>query len=425
MGSLSLPSSRIDTRSACHVLGRLLAALACQAALCIPASAQKPTFDPATLTPQNFYKVLEPLARAEGTLVFYNSAGDFDPIWKTGLIPRFEARYGIKVDYVNVRREQADQQLIAVHRARAPAPVDVYFAGGSDRFGLLDGAGVVAGIDLSSIVPNLAAVAPDYKGVVFGVDTHGRWPIVHVNQVALGYDSAQLAAAEVPSSFEDLLAWAERHPKKFAFTSPAKGGSGSGFLYSAAVHLVKDERCRKTLLDAHMSEDDAAVWAESASCLQPLWAYMERLLKASEVTNGNADTLNLLNNREVLIGTVWEDLARTFVVRKLLPPRFRMALLRDGMAAGGDGLMLPADARHKAAALLFIDMAFDKDFQSWKLVNYSSRSPRPDVERQAAELDESHGLVPAAQMSASSIPVNFRAAHALTHALEDKVLTKL
>lgn len=388
-------------------------------------AARAPSFDPAALTAENFHRVLDPVAKAEGSLVFYNTAGNFDSVWKTGLIPRFEARYGVRVEYRDVRRELADQQLIAIHRAHESSPVDVYFAGGSDRFGALDAAGVVSDISLARVLPNLAAVAPAYKDVVFGVDTHGRWPIVHVSQIALGYDPARLAPADVPTTFDGLLAWAESHPHRFAFTSPTKGGSGSGFLYSAAVHVVQDERCRGTLRNMPMNEDAAAAWAASADCLRPFWAYMSRLLRASDVTNGNADTLNLLDDHAALLGTVWEDLAHTFVERQLLPPDFRVALLRDGLAASGDGLMLPEDARHPAAALLFIDMAFDPEFQAWKLSTHASRSPRPDVERLAATLDASHVLMPAEQMAASSIPVNWRTAHALARVLEDKLVDRL
>lgn len=386
------------------------------------AQPQKPGFEAATLTRDNFYQVLEPVARSEGKLVFYNFAGNFDPVWKNGLIPRFEARYGVKVEYHNVRKDQVIQQLAAVRRAGKPSPVDVFFAGGSDNFAAM--APMLAAYALADLLPNLQAVPDTYKRTVFGIDTQGRWPIVHRSQLVLGYDSALLPAAQLPNSFEALLAWAERHPRQLAITSPHKGGSGGAFLYSAAQHLVQDAACRKTLADAAQSPAQAEAWAMKAACLEPLWAYLTRLLKAAELTNGNADTLNLLNNRKALIGTVWEDHALSFVRSKLLPETFRVTALAPGLAAGGDGIVAVAQAKSPAAALLFIDMAFGREFQAWKMENHASRSPRDDVGAASVSTQTAAYLLPPEQAKARSFAINWTVARALALAFEEKVLSR-
>ncbi len=391
----------------------------------IQAQVQVAGFDPVQLSRDNFYKVLEPVAKQEGKVVLYNFAGNFDPVWKSGLIPQFEARYGVKVEYHNVRKDQANQQLMAVHKARARSPVDVYFAGGPDNYESLRAAGVIAGFNLATLLPNLATVPAEYKDVVFGVDTRGTWPLVHRSQMVLGYDSALLPAAAVPRSFETLLAWAEKNPRKFAITSPAKGGSGSGFLYAAALHLVSDGACRRTLANPRLTEAAAERWATESACLDPLWAYMTRLMKVAELTNGNADTLNLLNNKQVLLGTTWEDLALTFVRARQLPATFRPALLEGGLVAGGDGLIVTANARSPAAALLFIDMAFGRDFQAWKLEHHASRSSRPDVDVSVVGADTARYLVPPEQARAMSVPANWLVTRGLIRAFEDKVLSRL
>jgi ABC-type uncharacterized transport system YnjBCD substrate-binding protein len=406
-----------------HPLAPALLALA---ALCgeAPAQPPQPGFDPARLTRDNFYQLLEPAARREGKLVLYNFAGNFDPVWKDGLIPRFEARYGVTVEYHNVRKDQANQQLIAVHKAGQPSPVDVYFAGGPDNFAAM--AAVVAPYRLADLLPNLAAVPVEYgRRTAFGIDTQGRWPIMHRSQLVLGYDSAQVPEAQVPRSFEALLAWAESHPKRLAFTSPAKGGSGGGFIYSAALHMVKDPACRKTLVDPALTQARAEAWAMQAPCLEPLWAYFMRLLKAAELTNGNADTLNLMNNRQALIGTAWEDQALTFVRSKLLPESFRVTSLQPALVAGGDGLIVTANAKSPAAALLFVDMAFGRDFQAWKLEHHASRSPRDDVDGSAVTPQTARHLVPAEQAKAWSVPANWIATRGLVRAFEEKVLSRL
>lgn len=400
-----------------RVLGLALAVFA-------TAPSHAASFDAGKLTRDNFYQTLEPAAKAEGQLVFYNFAGNFDPVWKLGLIPKFEARYGVKVVYSNVRKDQANQQLIAVHKAHQPSPVDVYFAGGSDNFDALNEAGVVARLKLSSLLPNLAAVPSEYKDVISGIDTGGNWPLVHRSQLVLGYDSATLPTPQMPASFEALLAWAQKNPGKFAITSPAKGGSGAGFLYSAALHFVTDAACKQTLRDVRLRHEQVVRWAGDAACLEPLWAYLAQLVKVSELTNGNADTLNLLNNKQVLIGTSWEDLMLTFVLGKQLPETSRAALLAPGLIAGGDGIFIPANARNMAAALLFIDMAMGREFQTWKLQQHASRPVRNDVDTTAVAGAAARYLVPAEQMKTGSVPANWAVTRGLAQVFEDKVLSK-
>jgi ABC-type uncharacterized transport system YnjBCD substrate-binding protein len=409
----------------CRGCARSLRVLGLALAVFATAPSHTASFDAGKLTRDNFYQTLEPAAKAEGQLVFYNFAGNFDPVWKLGLIPKFEARYGIKVAYSNVRKDQANQQLIAVHKAGRPSPVDVYFAGSSDNFDALNEAGVVARLKLSSLLPNLAAVPSEYKDVIFGVNTGGNWPLVHRSQLVLGYDSATLPTSQMPASFEALLAWAQKNPGKFAITSPAKGGSGAGFLYSAALHFVTDAACKQTLRDVRLRHEQVVRWAGDAACLQPLWAYLTQLVKVSELTNGNADTLNLLNNKQVLIGTSWEDLMLTFVIGKQLPETSRSALLAPGLIAGGDGIFIPANTRNMAAALLFIDMAMGREFQTWKLQQHASRPVRNDIDPAAvAGAAAARYLVPPEQMKTWSVPANWAVTRGLAQVFEDKVLSK-
>jgi multiple sugar transport system substrate-binding protein/putative spermidine/putrescine transport system substrate-binding protein len=410
-----------------RVLHKFTATLTMTCAGAVRAAALKPAgFDASTLSRENFLQVLEPVAQREGRLVFYNFAGTLDPVWKEGLIPRFTQRYGVKVEYHNVRRDQANQQLISIHKAGMPSPVDVYFAGGPDNYALLRASGVIAPFNLSRLLPNLQAVPPQYKDVVFGVDTGGAWPIVNRNQVALAYDSASLPTAQVPTSFDELLTWAEKNPKRFAITSPAKGGSGGGFLYSAALHFVTEPQARKALRDARMTNEQVVRWARDAVGLDPLWRYLTRLLKVAELTNGNADTLNLINNRQVWIGTAWEDQVMTFVRSGQLPPTMRLTLLRKGMVASGDGLIVTANARSPAAALLFIDMAFGKEFQIWKLEHHASRSPRSDIDAATVvSADAARFMLPQAQLDTLSLLPNWTVTHGLQQVFEDNILSRL
>jgi ABC-type uncharacterized transport system YnjBCD substrate-binding protein len=377
-------------------------------------------FDLASVTRENFYEVVVPLAKVEGRVVMYNFAGNFADTWKTGLIAEFEKKYGIKVEYRDVQLNQANQQLIAVHKVKQDSPADAYFVGGGE-YPLLLRAGVVGNAPLTKILPNAKNFDPVLAETVFGVRHGGSFPLVHLNQTAIGYDSAAVKPEDVPTSFDGLLIWAEKNPNKLGVTLPSKGGSGGGFLYSAALNYLQGD-CRAKLMDYSLTVEQARRWAMTSDCLKPVWDYYGKLLKVAELTNGNADTLNLINNRQLVMGTVWEDQVLTFIRGKQLPDSFRLTLLENGQVAAGDAFIIPANAKHVAAALLLIDMALGREFQAWKLETKASRSPRTDLSDDLITAETRKYLLPTNIYPRLSRPAFAGMSTALAEALEEKVL---
>lgn len=403
-------------------------ALATTALLAIPSLASAQTAlknaspELRKVTRATFYDVVVPLAKAEGKVVMYNFAGSFADTWNDGLIKRFKEKYGIEVVYSDVKGDQADQQLIAVHKAKQNAPVDAFFDGGGS-YPTLAAAGVVGNVNLGAILPNLATVSSEFKDVVFGVDVRGTFPIVHRNQTAIGYDSAVVSDADLPKDFDALLDWSAKHPKKFAITLPAKGGSGGGFLFSAALNYTQGA-CRTRLLDYGKSKEDNEDFALNDACLAPVWSYFAKLFDSAELTNGNADTLNLINNKQAIIGTVWEDQVLTFLGTRQLPESFRLTLLKNGQVGSGDAFFIPANAVHPAAAMLLINEAFGMEFQTFKMETKASRSPRTDLDASKVSAETRKYLLPDAVYPALSVPANWPMTTALMKALDEKVLSK-
>ncbi|CZT37377.1 extracellular solute-binding protein [Rhizobium sp. 9140] len=403
------------------ILAAAVLALTATTAPCLAAETNMKnlSFDLSSVMRDNFYEIVVPAAKAEGTVTMYNFAGSFGDTWKE-LIRRFEAKYGIKVSYSDVKGDQANQQLIAVQAAGQDSPVDVYFAGGGG-YPLLSSKGVVGKIALTKILPNMDHYDPVLSETIFGKPHGGSFPLVHLNQTAIGYDSAVVTAAEIPKSFTDLLAWAEKNPKRLGVTSPAKGGSGSGFLYSLALDLLTGD-CKAQLTDTNQTLDEAEEWAMGSECLDPVWDYYRRLLAVAELTNGNADTLNLINNRQLSMGTVWEDQVMTFLGTKQVPETIRLTLLETGQVGSGDAMFVPANARHVAAALLLIDMAMSKEFQLWKLETKASRSPRTDVTSDQVPAETQVHMLPSSVYPRLSVTAFWDMATALSEALDEKVL---
>ena len=123
-----------------------------------------PGFDLSTLSAGNFCDVIVPLAKKEGSVTLYDFTDSFGPLFNDHLIPEFEAKYGVKVDYVRGDSDAANQQLIAAHNANAKAPADAYFVS-SSGLPLLLGSGVVANVPLNQVLPSGAGDTSAEQGI--------------------------------------------------------------------------------------------------------------------------------------------------------------------------------------------------------------------------------------------------------------------
>ena len=341
-----------------------------------------PGFDLATLTADNFYDVIVPLAKKEGSLTFYDFTDSFGPLFTEHLIPEFEAKYGLTVSYVRGEGAAANQQLIAAHNSGAKAPADAYFVS-SGGLPLLGQSGVIANVPLATLLPSGAGIDPKIATVTGGIEHGGSFLPFHRNQTDIVYNSSMVPAADAPTNLDDLAAWALANPGKFIVTSPAGGGSGNGFMQTIAFAKVTDEACRATFVKYDITAADADAFAAS-DCMKPVWDYYTALLPAVEITNGNSDTLNLLANGAGAIGTAWEDMTYDFTGRGLLPPSVRQTLLEEGQVGGGDGMFLPVNGTSPAAGLLLLDFLMSQDVQMQKLQLNGSRSARTDIDPAAS-----------------------------------------
>ncbi|GAA2879935.1 ABC-type uncharacterized transport system YnjBCD substrate-binding protein [Aminobacter niigataensis] len=337
-----------------------------------------PGFDLGTLSADNFYDVIVPLAKKEGTVTFYDFTDSFGPLFNDRFIPEFEAKYGIKVEYVRGEDKAANQQLIAAHNSGAKAPADAYFVS-SGSLPLLGGEGVVANVPLHKLLPSGAALDPAIATVTSGIDHGGTFLPFHRNQTGIIFDTRTVPADTVPTNLDSLAAWAKANPGKFVVTSPAGGGSGSGLMQAIAFAKVTDAACRETFVQWNITKTEADAFA-AGDCMAPVWDYYKDILSSIEVTNGNSDTLNLIANGAGAIGTAWEDMAYDFTGRGLLPPTVRQQLLEEGQVGGGDGLFLPVNGSNPAAGLLMLDFLMSKEVQLEKLSAVGSRSARTDID---------------------------------------------
>ncbi|MDR3475660.1 MAG: extracellular solute-binding protein [Devosia sp.] len=361
-----------------------------------------PGFDLSALTAENFYDVIVPLAKKEGTVTFFDFTDSFGPLFTEHLVPEFQDKYGIKVDYVRGDGTAAAQQLVAARNTGSPAPADAYFES-SGQLGFVLKGGVVANLPLNQILPNGAALKTDIATVTGGFKHDGAFLPFHRNQTAILYDTRTVPTDKVPTNLDDLLAWAKANPGKFIVTSPTGGGSGSGFVQSIAFAKVTGDQCRATLANFAITADEAKAYAAS-DCMKPVWDYYKELLPVVEVTKGNSDSLNEVASGAGSIATAWEDMAYDFMGRGLLPPTSRLEILASGQVGGGDGMFLPVGGEHPAAGLLLLDFMISHDVQLEKLKINGSRSARTDIDPTASFTPEQAArLVPTEQFASRAL----------------------
>lgn len=330
-----------------------------------------------SLTRDNFYEKVVPLAQQEGQLNFFDFSSSLGPVFTEVAIPEFEKKYGITVNYYQVDGRTAAQQIIATKNANRHSSVDLFFSSSAGALTTLHTAGAIANIPFHELVPNMASIREDIATTVNGIDHGGSYAPFHLNQVSLAYNSRRIDDADVPRTFEQFLNYAKANPKKVAVTSPLRGGSGEGFAMSASMQMMSNE-CLEEAHDFNRSRKQAEIWAKSG-CLDDVVDYFEQLSPYVEFTNGNADTLNLLANNQVFMGTAWEDMTYTYLSRSLLPRTVRQSVIESGLVGGADGLLIPENAKNKAAAILFLNELMSAHTQAEKIERIGSRSPRTDI----------------------------------------------
>ncbi len=357
--------------------------------------------DLAALSPENFDDMLMPMA-AGAEIVFYDFTESFGPLFVDNLIPSFNAVYpDITVTHISIDGAAGVQQLIAAHEAGRESPADVFFMP-NGQVRLANEAGVIANLPLHTMLPTAPDLALDPATVSRGYFHGGVVVPFHRNQTAIGYDTRTLAAEDVPQTFAAILEWARANPGQFAMTSPAGGGSGSGFLESAIIALSSAE-CVEQASDFSLTPEQAVEWA-AGDCLDPVLAYFAELEEFVEITNGNTDTLNLIANGVASLGTVWEDQTFDFIGRGLLPPTVRTTLLETGQVGDGDGIMIPSGTDNLPAALLFVNFLLSDEAQVIKVGLNGSRSARTSLDLSAAiDTEMADRLIPTAIFNERSL----------------------
>jgi putative spermidine/putrescine transport system substrate-binding protein len=315
-------------------------------------------------------------AKEEGELNWF--VWYFQPDYRQ-LAEEFTAEYGITVNIPEGTHEGNIEKFLA-ERDRSPGDIDV-LAMGSDRVDLFDPNEVALG-PLTDVLPNGAQMPTMVGGFDGQAHAFGWWG----NQTGVAYDPEKISEDELPQSIDDFAAYFAENPGQFGLNYE-NGGSGPSFFTHVARNLsgLSDE----DFLDGELTE------AKMAS-LQNGWNWFLENTDGYVITASNTDSLQRISQGEFTMVAAWEDHLYGLQKKGEVSDRIRFYIPEFGMTGGGNFNLVPANAPHPAAALVFMNWLNSAEIQTKLNEVFGAAPMHPDA-------DDSKALVPMAMRAHSVI----------------------
>jgi putative spermidine/putrescine transport system substrate-binding protein len=315
-------------------------------------------------------KVVE-AAKAEGEITYYAWWGE--EFWRTAA-KDFEAKYGIKVNVVTGDRPANIGKVVA-EASSATGTIDALLVGGVELKSLLDAKALYG--PLVGVIPDSDKLDGKLSKVQEGYATNGYLVPVYRNQTGFVYDPEKVP--NPPQSWAEFTAWLDANPGQFAFNDPSKGGSGQAFVQAAIVNILGDGE--RYAGDTELDEKKVADWGK-------VWDWFNANQDKFTITASNNDSLDRVNQGEVLMASAWDDDTSVSLAKGTLFKRAKLYIPALGMPGGGDSLGIPANAPHKAAALLWVAYLVEADVQKQMNATIGSYLARTDIAGENALIPE-------------------------------------
>ncbi len=354
------------------------------------------------------------LAAARGQTVNWYIWGGADSI--NAYVDNFygkalQERYGITLNRIPLAAtEDAVNQVLSEKQAGTdPGAVELIWINGENFFTLKQ-AGMLY-TDWAQKLPNAALVNWDNPAINldFGTPVDNMESPWSSAQFQFVYDSARINADDLPRSYAELKDWACAHPGRFTYVAPGPGGFiGTRFLKGALYELSGGESLWKTF--------DQAAWDKYSPLL---WEYLNELepclWRAGETFPKNEpEMVTLFANGEIDFSFTHDiSGAGRWIADGLMPPTARTFVFDQYMIGDFNYVAIPANAPHKAAALVLANLLLEPEFQAAQILpengfglgyaidvtRVTDPAAKARLEEAAAELGEA--ATPAADLARS------------------------
>ncbi|MGL4239177.1 extracellular solute-binding protein [Tabrizicola sp.] len=310
-------------------------------------------------------------AKEEGELTWY--------VWNLPeelrrFVKPFEEEYGITVTIPEGTNAGNAEKLLA-ERERETGDIDV-FAWPIDAYETVEVESLFYPL---SMLPEDPGRFTELAGIDNSTHVLPYWG----NQTGIAYDPAHITPESLPHTPEDFAAFWTANPGKFGFNYE-NGGAGPSFIQSIARTITGFDVADVTVSD------------ERLATLQPAFDFFKQTPDDYVITAGNADSITRISDGELWAAPAWEDHLAGLQKRGEIRKEIAFYIPEMGMNGGGNGVAIPKNAPHPAAAAVFMNWLTSAETQS-ALNREFGTAPMHK------EADSSNALVPVDQRSRSTV----------------------
>ena len=226
-----------------------------------------------------------------------------------------------------------------------------------------------------SEIPTGKLVSSETASNALGANVDGYVMPMFQSQIAIAYNPA--VVKNPPKTYDDLVAWAAKHPHRFGYNGIKGGMAGVGFVVG--------------WVEAHSTVSKQLIDGPYDPALKPkidqAMASIRNFDSQVTMTAGNAGTLDMLNRGEIDMGPVWVDMFYTWQHDGRLNPDMKLDLIGPGLPGQPMYYAVPAKAAHADLARRFIALATSPEVQANGIVKQFNWYPGIDAKYVQKDLD--------------------------------------
>lgn len=315
---------------------------------------------------------IEAAAKQEGEVTF--AVWSQEAEWNQ-VCALFEEEYGIDVNVLAGDKSTVMDKVLM--ELSGDASIDVMFLSGETVEGLMGANALTPGI--LDIMPNKDLLAPGLSARKEGVSNeNGYWVPVSTSPAGFLYNANELTEDEVPQTFEELTAFIQENPGRFALCIPENGGTGQAVMETIIANLTGG-------LDQYLLAEDGCDPALLEKW-DAVWDWFNENKENITFTTSNGDGATRLNSGEVWLTAAWNSTVYTNVTTGNLGINHGFYVPDMGLCYSGEVMSVVANSSHPAAALLFINWMTTEEGQNAQAEFTGNLGARTDLEQDIAML---------------------------------------
>ena len=233
--------------------------------------------------------------------------------------------------------------LIAAHKAgQTNTDYDIVDLGGDDLSKVVSQVGEEMLVKLDKTkIPNSSKVSAESTVATDYVQPYRGTTVI------MAYDSEKVE--NPPKTVDELVAWMEENPGRFAYNAPGTGGAGDSFARSMVYNFMDEEA---------MTSDDTSweeEWDEGFQFLADIHPYMYESGGSIVYPNKNQGTLDLLNQGEIDMCPNWADMVLSQRAQGTIKDSIKIYQIEPSLTGSLQSLAIPTFGSHEEGAYAFMD----------------------------------------------------------------------